>query len=613
MQKLYAEVALQGGNDIGRALELAEKAVAAGSTDYRQHLWLGRMFWATRQPEKAEVAFRRAVQLADKVPETWVTLIQYLAADKRITDAEAEIDKARAQLPKDHAALALAQCYEAVGKLDRAGEFYQAALAAQPEDVTTLQGAAGFALRTKNLQDAVTHLQKIVDLKFKDPEAGNTARRVLAVVKTLRGDYQESRKALELVGLLEEDKVVDRPENETVQERRAQATLLALQKNRRDQRRAIPILEDLIKRQEALPEDRFMLAQLCEATGDWPKAQKTMIALLSLPDGSNPRHLAYYALGLLRHDQPKEAEVWLHKLEEQKGDPLVLLEIQARLAKAQGNGKEAVRLLERLAADKSANQARIAALLEELNETEAAERMYRAFVEATQSAHPENALILAQFLSRQQKIGAALDLCEKAWKAAPLAASQVCLLVLAEPSAGPAHFQRVERWLEAEAAKSNVSSSFSTALAQVKNLLGRYDEAEAIYRKAIDKNPRDATALNNLAYLLALRHARLDEAMQRVSQSYSLVGPRPSLLDTRAVVLLCKGASQQAINDLKLAIAEQPSATAYFHLAQAYYQTHDSKAARLAFQQAKARGLQAGTLHPLEKALYEELTRQLGS
>jgi len=100
--------------------------------------------------------------------------------------------------------------------------------------------------------------------------------------------------------------------------------------------------------------------------------------------------------------------------------------------------------------------------------------------------------------------------------------------------------------------------------------------------------------------------------MQRVTQSYGLLGPRPSLLDTRAVVLLSKGASEQAINDLKLAIAEQPSATAYFHLAQAYYQTRDRQAAQVAFQQAKARGLQANTLHPLEKTLYEELTRQLG-
>jgi tetratricopeptide (TPR) repeat protein len=458
----------------------------------------------------------------------------------------------------------------------------------------------------------VAHLEKIVQLKFKDRDAADTARRILAVVKTLQGDYQESRKALELVGLLEEDKVVDRPENGTAQERRTQATLLAMQKSRLDQRRAIPILEGLIKRQEALLEDRFLLAQLYETTGDWPKAQKAMFALLSLPGGDSPRYLASYARSLLRHEQPKEAERWLGRLEKQQGDPSVVIEIQARIAKAQGNGAEAVRLLERLSADRDVNRPRIAAVLEELKETRAAERMYRAYVEASQSEHPETALVLAQFLGRQQNISAALDLCERAWKSAPLATSQVCLILLAQASASPADYQRVERWLEAEAAKSDVSSSFSTALAHVKNLLGRYDEAEAIYRKAIDKNPRDATALNNLAYLLALRREGLDEAMQRVSQSYSLLGPRPSLLDTRAVVLLSRGASEQAINDLKLAIAEQPSATAYFHLAQAYYQARDRQAARLAYQLAKARGLQAATLHPLEKTMYEELTRQLG-
>ncbi|HTU19783.1 MAG TPA: tetratricopeptide repeat protein [Gemmataceae bacterium] len=612
MQKLYAEVALQGGNDSGRALELAEKAVAAGATDYRQHLWLGRMLWATRQPKKAEAAFRRAVRLADKAPEAWVTLIQYLVADKRTKEAEAEIDKARAKLPKDQADLALAQCYEAVGKLDRAQEFYQAALVAHPEDVPALQGAAGFALRTNKIPDAVAHLEKIVQLKFKDRDAADAARRVLAVVKTLRGDYQESRMALELVGLLEEGNVVDPRDGQTAQERRTQATLLAMQRSRGDRRRAIPILEDLIKRQEALPADRFLLAQLHEAMDDWPKARNEMLTLLSLPRGDAPRHLAYYARLLLRHEQPKEAEVWLRKLEKQQGDPFVVTEILARIAKAQGKGEEAVRLLERYAAGKDANRAAVAALLEELKETAAAERMYRAYVDVMHSKRPESVLVLAQFLGRQQKIGEALDLCERAWKSAPLAATQVCLILLSQPSATPAHYQRVERWLEAEAAKSNVTSSFSSALAHVKTLQGRFDEAEAIYRKAIAKNPRDGMALNNLAYLLAMRRERLDEAMQRVQQTFELLGPRPNLLDTRAVVLLSKGASELAIKDLKDAIAERPSATAYFHLAQAHYQARDRQAARLALQQAKARGLQTATLHPLEKTAYEELTRQLG-
>ncbi|HEY7314568.1 MAG TPA: tetratricopeptide repeat protein [Gemmataceae bacterium] len=611
MQKLYAEVALQGGNDTGRALELAEKAVSSGSTDYRQYLWLGRMLWATRQPEKAESAFRRAVQLADNAPEPWVALIQYLAADKKTKEAETEIEKARAKLPKDQAALALAQCHEAVGNLDRAQELYQAALRAHPEDVPALQGAAGFALRTNKLADAVVHLEKIVQLKLKDREAADAARRVLAIVKTLRGDYQESRKALELVGLLEEGKLADRPESETASDRRAQATLLAMQKSRSERRRAIPILEDLVRRQEALLEDDFLLAQLYESIGDWSKSQKEMLVLLALPRGDNPRYLAHYARALLRRQQPKEAETWLHELEKKSGDPLVVTEIQARLAKARGKGEECVRLLERLADDPKVNRASVAALLEELKETEAAERMYRAHVEATRARHPENALVLAQFLSRQQKIGAALEQCESAWKSAPLATSQVCLVILSQPGADAAHCRRVERRLEEEIAKGANSSSFSTALAHVKNLLGRYDEAESIYRKAVEKNPRDATALNNLAYLLALRGGQADEALQKVRQACDIAGPRPSLLDTRAVVLLKQGNSRQAIEDLTKAIDEQPSASAYFHLAEAHYLARDRQAARLALQQAKARGLQASTLHPLEKPLYAALIRDL--
>jgi tetratricopeptide (TPR) repeat protein len=222
MQKLYAEVALQGANDLGRALELAEKAVPPNATDYRQHLWLGRMLRATRQPEKAESAFRRALALADNVPETWVTLIQFLATDKRTKEAETEIDKARLKLPKEQAALALAQCYEAVGNQERARAFFQAALADHPEDISTRQGAADFCLRTKKLPEAVVHLEKIVQLKFKDREAAGAARRVLALVQTRRGDYRESRKVLALVGLLEDGRLAD-PENDTAQERRTQA------------------------------------------------------------------------------------------------------------------------------------------------------------------------------------------------------------------------------------------------------------------------------------------------------------------------------------------------------------------------------------------------------
>src|SRR5262249_45154096 len=149
-------------------------------------------------------------------------------------------------------------------------------------------------------------LEKIVQLKSKDREAADAARRVLALVQTIRGDYQELQKALALVGGLEDGRVAD-PEKETAQDRRTQAQLLAIQRNRTDRRRALAILQNLVKQQEATLEDRFLLAQLHESLGDWPKAQQVMLVLLSQPRGDNPRYLAPYIRGLLRHELLNEA------------------------------------------------------------------------------------------------------------------------------------------------------------------------------------------------------------------------------------------------------------------------------------------------------------------
>src|SRR6185437_11760658 len=307
-----------------------------------------------------------------------------------------------------------------------------------------------------------------------------------------------------------------------------------------------------------------------------------------------------------------EAQSWFKKLQEQQPDSPQTLEIQARILKAQGNGRGAAELLERQATGQKFNLAAVARLLEELKEVEAAERMYNKYVESAREKQPQSVLVLAQFFCRHQRIEEALNICERAQKTCPpLAIAQTYLLVVSEPAAKAAHYERVERWLRAEIAKDPKSSSFSAILAHLRNLQGRYDEAEAIYRRAIAVNPRDTMALNNLAYLLALKDEKMDEALQRVQQAYEIVGATPSLMDTRALIMLKKGDREQAIKDLKEVTAERPSAEAYFHLAQAYYLTHNRPAARLAFRQAQALGMKVSSLHPLEKTVYEQLVRQL--
>jgi tetratricopeptide (TPR) repeat protein len=626
LQKLVAELALQTGDDKGRALGLAQKAVAQGSTDYRDHLWLGRMLWLSGRPKEAEPAFRQALKLADNVPDTWVALIQYLAATKRKEEAQAAVEKAEGKLPTDKAALALAQCYEAVERRDRAEKWYAEALKARPDDVPTLQGVTGFCLRAgtkEGVEAAKGHLKKLMALRAKDQWAADGARRLLAVLLSAGGDYQQSREALVLLGL-RENTPPEQAEVASVQELRARITVLALSPGRHERRQAIPILEKLIDGKAAMPEDQFLLAQLYEGQGDWGRASKAMLKLLSQPQGEAPRYLAHFALGLTRRGELDEAQAWLDKLEKRErgaGAPLPedvrakVTEAKARLLKARGQGREAAALLTAYAEEDRGRAAAVAALLEGLQEPEAAERLYRRYAEGGRDKRPESVLVLAQFLARRQRVPEALDLCEGAWRTCPPAAvAQACLFVVSQGSADVGQLARVERWLRA-AEKGPQSAAVAAALAHVQNLQGRYDEAEATYRKAIAANARDprarAMALNNLAFLLTLRGGDGPTALDLVQRACQAGGPRPGFLDTRAVVRLKMGDSRQAIKDLDDAVAVAPSASVFFHLAQARDQAHDQSGARRAWEQAKALGLKASNLHPLERTAYDQLARQM--
>jgi tetratricopeptide (TPR) repeat protein len=147
------------------------------------------------------------------------------------------------------------------------------------------------------------------------------------------------------------------------------------------------------------------------------------------------------------------------------------------------------------------------------------------------------------------------------------------------------------------------------------NLQGRYDEAEAACRKALETTAGDkvaqATALNNLAFLLALREGDGALSLALAQRACEVAGPLPQFLDTRAVARLKLGDARAAIKDLSEAIAGAPSASAYFHLAQAQSLARDPDGARRAWRQARALGLRPSNLHPLERATYHRLAGQL--
>jgi tetratricopeptide (TPR) repeat protein len=118
--------------------------------------------------------------------------------------------------------------------------------------------------------------------------------------------------------------------------------------------------------------------------------------------------------------------------------------------------------------------------------------------------------------------------------------------------------------------------------------------------------------LNNLALLLALQHQPGDEALQLINKAIDGVGPVAALLDTRGTVKLhTKGPELKALDDFLDAVADQPTATRWFHVARAQFDLKKFAEARQAYKQALALGLSEQQLHYLERSEFKDLSSQL--
>jgi Tfp pilus assembly protein PilF len=169
----------------------------------------------------------------------------------------------------------------------------------------------------------------------------------------------------------------------------------------------------------------------------------------------------------------------------------------------------------------------------------------------------------------------------------------------------------VERLLKEALARQPQARLLGNFLAGLYEQEGRWEEAVAAYRAVLKDNGRDVMALNNLAYLLALRGGDTAEALALVERAVELAGPVGALLDTRGVVHLKRGQTEQAVKDLQQALMQASSPGRYLHLALAHHRGRDRAAAARAWRQVTASGLGQEAVHPLEREDFVRLTREL--
>lgn len=590
--------------DLGRAEQLLRQSIAEDSKQFRDHLWLGQVLAARGEASpEAEKALRRAVELAPTEPEVWIGLVRFLARASRIDDALKEIANAETKLPEETRALALAQCYDHLGAHERARSLYFDALKKQPDALVQLRAAADFSIRTGRPREAEPLYRRIVRRQVPAGAADLAhARHGLALALARGGSAKAQPEALQLVGLsLDEAGNVPEAQLATAPaDRLMQAKVLAALPSHRLRARAISVLEGLHQKQLLGADDRFLLAHLLhQHASDAATWAKTRALLHDLTQAAprSPRFLAYYANLLILNKDVPQAEPIVARLEslerEHKLPPGAFgsIEMKARCLELRGRGAEAVALLKTFAAQKD--------------------------------APPDRALLLAGLHGRLGNYKQAIDVCEQLRLKKGLAdaafGSAVALLRSnrpAEKMAGQVkewrqQQTRVEARLREAVAKEPQYLPNRLLLADLLELSGRLDEVESVCRAVLTEDRDNLVALNNLAWLLAQRPGKAEEALTLVNRAIAAYGERPELLDTRAVVYLGLGKERESVADLRRVVSDAPTPARYFHLSRAHQQAKDRSSALAALQRANELGLTPEQLHPSERETYRRVTAEL--
>ena len=157
-------------------------------------------------------------------------------------------------------------------------------------------------------------------------------------------------------------------------------------------------------------------------------------------------------------------------------------------------------------------------------------------------------------------------------------------------------YSRLKRWPDAEAAldKAEQFSSKDEDKEYIWFLRAsgyerqkKYDDAEATFRKVIQNDPQNATALNYLGYMLADRGSKLDEALTLIKKAVDLDPANGAYLDSLGWAYFKQGKYDQAEENLIKAsqrIGSDP--TVQNHLGDLYQKTGRLKLAAAHWERA---------------------------
>ncbi len=619
-----SEIAIQL-KDPSRAIDMAEELVRQ-TDSVSSRVWLAQVLGTLGRMSEAEEILRRLLTAEASHPEPWIALVQLLANAKQFDQAAQVIAEAEQAINSDESALIIAQCFELTHQLELAAAKFQLALDQAPEDAMVLRRVVEFQFRHDRSREAEPLLRRILN---GSPEPGDRrwAARNLALALAISDDAGRLDEAEKLIdGNLAADSL-------SSADQRVKAMILSRRPTLEDRRQAIAILQTLVSHElNDDPEDRYLLAKLYLSTGDRIKARSEFRKLLVV-DNHDARFISEYIQMLLQDRELSDAELWLSRLKDAGADDFLIINFQAQVLLARERYEELADFIKSVAqkpssTDDAANPPHlrtlwaaekleeISAKLEQRKEIDAAARLVSdaetLYVKYVQQ-RPEDSLVLAEFCARRGQIERSLDLLALHGKeSSPYHIAAVCIAVMRNPQSEAVQLERLQTYLTSILDSRSSLPSLSIVQADLMSWRGAYDQAVQMYQLALQNDPKNVFAMNNLALVLAVSGQNHPEALRLVQRALDGGGEEAVLLDTRGMIYLAMGSPAKALADFEVSLSSGESSERFFHVAVAQADLRQTEAAKKALAKALELGLTEASLHPLERPILAKTRALLG-
>jgi len=585
------------------ALEFFEKANKAKPNQPELVLVLVQTLDANGRWPEAEQMAKDLLTKEKGYAALYDVLYGHYMREKRLEDAEAVLKQKSDNNPKTSAfLLQLAAHHFLQRDLDKMNGPLQKILSDAKTYPRGRLEVGEFYFRVRNFDKAIEQYEQGMR---DNPKEKSTYQKRIVETLVMQGKKTEASQLVEAI--LKDDP----KDNEAIAHRAA----LMLQAGSREQiQQAVNDLQGVVARQPDNAVLRFNLARALMAKGDLDAARvQLMEALKSRPDYSLAK-LALAQVYIAKGDFANASQTASQILQfEPKNIPARLMKTSSMIGLKEFDQAQ-IELKALLAENPSLPDAQFQLGMIQLLQRNygAATDSFRSFRKANPT-DPRALTGLVETMVLQNQFDAAMGLLEDEVKAAPDRADVRGLLADTARRAG--RWQVAEREYKTLVEKSPKTPALHVNLGITQRELGSFDAARAsfqkakalvpqdvapwlheailleragkineampVYREILKRDPENALALNNAAFLMAERGENLDEALNMANKARQKMPNHLDVADTLGWIYIKKNLSDSAVQTFRELTTKNPErATYHYHLAMALFQKGDKPGAK---------------------------------